>query len=994
MSEPSEPEIHYSRDPLPSSIWRRIVAASSDYESCMERGDSIEPTEFALRYDDIPSELLLPELKRIQEEYASIADPSGALGEELIPSDRYIELELIGTGGMGEVYRGLDLECQRLVAIKKIRKKHQDNPEATQRFRAEAEMTAGLEHPGIIPVYGKGTDTQGREFYVMRLISGQGAGVFAESISAFHKQFNSGATKNQLPQGNLAEQIRDILRRMVYVADTVAYVHHRGIVHRDLKPSNILIGPYGETLIADWGLARQIGSNTPNGVNDDLNSLAEGLGTLSDTHSDATAGIGTPGYAAPELAQGTQLQALCSADIYSLGAMLYCVLTGKTPGNNPSSIACSLDVPAVDSIEAICRKAMARDRSERYATAEEFRDDLLKWIAGEPVSAHLEGFWEKAIRWPSRNRSTAAGLASALVITFVAGTLFLLYQSRQANILASQSVKLQAALKNSEILLKETRQAKQTAEKAQEDAEQAQSRAEKNEREAIKSKQLAEKRGDLVFDGLIRFQDLVTSNDQIFRSSDLSSLHDALMENSRGIVQAILMDLEREFPPSINSLKRLGEMTHRLAVMESSLKKIDAANSIFIHTCDWMLQRLNSKELPPDTELFLQIQIGKLRSLQGTLLMRSSNYQLAKPFLMDSVIRLREVLSDEKLRNDDKGQVHSSLACALSSLSMHEFYAGNFDNAKMLQEQAILSLGTDEPRNYDDAMVHVQVHGNMAVIREKALLVDQAVQELVNASADADIAERMISENPGGVEIGNRGVKPTTEHIRLRSQLAYEQARLLVAAKKESEAKEVLQGLLKKERASVKLIPNDSALLEAYQATATKLQALLISTEDRAQATRMTEAWTKLAEECYQEYPTANSTLLFLIIAHHSAGHLYEKIGNKETAIEKYRMALEDCDRANSIRGRVPEISYQRVELEMHMFELQLPDVPWIDVEQHFQRAVRSAQELAAVPTDTANMLPNAKTQLALGIAAMRGAHREDDAARWESDLRLKNLTP
>jgi tetratricopeptide (TPR) repeat protein len=826
------------------------------------------------------------------------------------------------------------------------------------------------------------------------LISGQGAGAFAESISAFHKQFNSGATKNQLPQGNLAEQIRDILRRMVYVADTVAYVHHRGIVHRDLKPSNILIGPYGETLIADWGLARQIGSNTPNGVNDDLNSLAEGLGTLSDTHSDATAGIGTPGYAAPELAQGTQLQALCSADIYSLGAMLYCVLTGKTPGNNPSSITCSLDVPAVESIEAICRKAMARDRSERYATAEEFRDDLLKWIAGEPVSAHPEGIWEEAIRWPSRNRSTAAGLASALAITFVAGTLFLLYQSRQANILASQSVQLQAALDKSETLLEETRQAKQSAEIAQEVAEQAQSRAEKNEREAVESKQLAEKRGELVYDGLIRFQDLVTSNDQVFRSSDLSSLHDALMENSRGIVQAILMDIEREFPPSINSLKRLGEMTHRLATMESSLKKVETANSIFVHTCDWMLQRLNSKELPPDTELFLQIQIGKLRSLQGTLLMRNSNYQLAKPFLMDSVIRLREVLSDEKLRNDDKGQVHSSLACALSSLSMHEFYAGNFDNAKMLQEQAILSLGTEEPRNYDDAMVHVQVHGNMAVICEKASLVDQAVQELVNASADADIAERMISENPGGVGIGNRGVKPTIEHIRLRSQLAYEQARLLVAEKKESEAKEVLQVLLKKERASVKLLPNDSALLEAYQATATKLQALMISTGDHAQATRMTEAWMKLAEEFYQEYPTANSTLLFLIIAHHSAGHLHEKIGNKETAIEKYRMALEDCDRANSIRGRVPEISYQRVELEMHMFELQLPNVPWIDVEQYFQRAVRSAQELAAVPTDTANMLPNAKTQLARGIAALRGAHREDDAARWESDLRLKNLTP
>ena len=967
MNCPPEPDIHDSPDPIPSSVWRKIVAASSEYELSMERGESIDPTEFALRYQDIPAALLLAELKKIQDDFASGADRSELLGDELPPSDRYIELELIGTGGMGEVYRGLDLECQRLVAIKRISKEHVDNREATERFHAEAEMTAGLEHPGIIPVYGKGVDTQGREFYVMRLIAGAGTGTLTESIRSFHLQGNveSKTTKDQ--SGNLTEQLRGLVRRIADIADTVAYVHHRGIVHRDLKPSNVLIGPYGETLIADWGLARKIGSR----IQEDLGGVA--------SHSDATAGLGTPGYAAPELAQGAQLQALCSADIYSLGAMLHCVLTGKSPSSDQDSHACVLGVRAAESIEAICRKAMAKDRSERYATAGAFRDDLLNWIAGEPVSAHAEDWWEKALRWPSRNRSTSASLAGALAIALIAGTTFLLYQSYQANLFENQSVQLQYALDKSATLLEQTKQAKQTAEVAQQGAEQAQ--------------RIAEKRGDMVFDGLIRFQDLVTSNNQVFQSSDLSSLHDALMENSRGVVQAILTDLEQDPSPSIRSLKRLGEVTHRLAVMESSLKNVDAANSIFNSTCEWMLQRLDSKSLAADIGRYLQLQIGKLRSLQGTLLMRIGNHELAKPYLMDSILRLGGVLSDVNLPKDDKDQAASSMACSLSSLSMHEFYAGNFDNAKKLQEQAIPWLGTAGPRNYDQAMVHVQVHGNMAVIHEKASLLDQALLELANASKHIEIAERMIAENPGGVGIGNRGVKPTKEHMRLRSHLAYEQARLLTAEKKDSEALGVLNSLLKKEVVSMAHLPNDSTILESYQATATKIQALMLSTGDRAAAVRLSQDWMKLAEEVHQEYPTSNSTLLFLIIAHHSAGHLHEQIGEKEIAIERYRLALKDCDLANSLKGRGPAISYQRVELEMHLFDLQLQDVPWLTVEQCFHRAVASAQELVDGPADPTHMLPYAKAQLARGIAAMRTAQREDDASKWELDLQSKNLS-
>jgi serine/threonine protein kinase len=998
MSDESAPNAFYARDPVASSVWRRIVAASNQFELSLERGESIDPHEFALRFHDIPKELLVPELQQLQSEHPLLKGPLDWLDTDSQPSGRYVELELIGTGGMGEVYRGLDQECLRFVAIKKIRKEHQDNPEARERFLAEVEMTAGLEHPGIIPVYGTGTDGQGRAFYAMRLISGEGSGTLSESIRAFHKprekQGIGQAIEDQIRLANRSDQLRDLVRRLVDVTDTVAYAHHRDIVHRDLKPSNVLIGPYGETLVADWGLARKINASAHNGIETGSNGLPDRSGFSDSSQTSATIGVGTPGYAAPEMASGAGLEELRLADIYSLGAILHCILTGASPGKGQELAACDLDVPAVQSIAAIARKAMAPEGSARYATAEAFRDDLLKWIAGEPVSARPEGWWEKAIRWPSRHRSTATGLASALAITFVAGTAFLLYQSRQATLFKNQSVQLRIALNDSESYLQQTQQAKQNAETARQQAELALGLAEQREREAIESRRLAEKRGDLAFDGLIRFQELVTTNNQVFRSAELNSLHDELTGKSNEIFQAILSDIEQELVPSRNSLKRLGETTHRLAAMESILKNDDAANAIFSRTCEWMRQRLESKHLSAATEQFVQLQIGKLRSLQGTLLMRTGNHLLAKPNLMDSIQRLGGLLSDPSLIAEDQSQAVSSLACSLSSLSMHELYAGNIDNAKMLQEQAIARLGTTEPGNYDEAMVHVQVHGNMSVLHEKASQADQALKELEIASELAENAEGMIRENPGGILDPKVGVKPTTHHVQLRAHLAHERARLLVAKQEDAAAVDVLRSQLKWERESIKQISTDPANIESYQGTATKLQDVMISTGDHQGALELSENWVKFAEEIRTGHPSSDSTLLFLVFAHHSAGHLQERLGLSENAIERYRKALEVCESANPQRPYRSSIAYQRVELEMHLFHFQLAASQWSEADQSFQRAVDSAEALVEVSDDQRDMLPYARAQLARGIAAMRASQREADALKWEAELVKKKLAP
>ena len=154
-------------------------------------------------------------------------------------------------GGLGQVSVALDQELDRPVALKEIQDRHADEPHSRARFVQEAEITGKLEHPGIIPVYGLGHDASGRPFYAMRFIQGDS---LKEAIAAFHG--DEGLKKDPVAR---MSRLRELLRRFTDVCNAVAYAHSRGVLHRDLKPGNIMLGPYGETLVVDWGLAKPVG---------------------------------------------------------------------------------------------------------------------------------------------------------------------------------------------------------------------------------------------------------------------------------------------------------------------------------------------------------------------------------------------------------------------------------------------------------------------------------------------------------------------------------------------------------------------------------------------------------------------------------------------------------------------------------------------------------------------------------------------------------------
>jgi serine/threonine protein kinase len=988
VSDPAPQATLYTRDPIPSELWLEVIAATSKYESLLDNGQPPDLQAFVDRFPKIPKELLLDELRQLIEEHEESPNPPdqspislSSHGAPQPPTDRYSELDPIGTGGMGEVYRGLDHECSRPVAIKKLRKDHQFNPDARRRFLAEAELTAALEHPGIIPVYGKGVDPQGREFYAMRLIRGQGAGTLTDSIHALHHQL---AQQKHRWLAEQIQQLRDLVRRVVSVCDTVAYAHNQGIVHRDLKPSNILIGPYGETLIADWGLARKIIPNAlpqahPNP--DEAFPITEPIDNPIAATEGATSGLGTPGYWAPELAQSPPLHSLTSADIYSLGAILLCILTGKNPSPTGEPSANEWPHSTLSSLGAIGQKAMAKDLSQRYAKVEDLRLDLLHWIAGEPISAAPEGFWERAIRWPSRHRTAAAGLTGALGITLLAGATIVWLQAQQSRKLNAQAGQLAQALDYSNELLKQARESKEQAEKSQR-------LAESKEQEAIDSRTKAENRGSLAFNALLKFQELLTSNQEVFRSPELALLNDSLLGQSKEILTFILRDLEEESSPSPSDLDRLSEATHRLASMESNLQQHDNANALFDRTCEGLQRLLDAGDIPDDVQRIADLHIGKLRSLQGTISMRTGKNQQAKPQLEESIRKLTPLVDDDQLGKPELLVAANWLAGALSALSMFELMSGNLETAKGMQAQAIATLNDQTPDNYEYAMMHVQLHGNMSLIHEQSEEPEKALAELELAAKFADLAESMTTQKPGGVSLDSKIVRPTIQHLTVRSQLAHERARLLIAKQDPKGAIDVLSTLLQKEAQTLIRFPANVASIESYQMTASNLLTRLLNSGDQSSAIELTRNWEDLATTLLKRSTPDESVLLFLILAHHTSGHTLEQLGQREPALEKYQRALKECEQSESLKSKSAAICYQRVELEMHNFQLRLATAPWMEVELHIEGAIRAAEELLSLPVSNPRWIPLAKEQLSRGVSAMRSAAKEAEAARWDAELK------
>jgi serine/threonine-protein kinase len=323
------------------------------------------------------------------------------------------------------------------VALKEIQLHHAHDPESRARFLLEAEVTGGLEHPGVVPVYGLGTHGDGRPYYAMRFVKGDS---LKEAVARFHR----GDSVGQVPVGRALE-FRQLLRRFVDVCNAVEYAHSRGVLHRDLKPSNILLGPCGETLVVDWGLAKVVGRPLRSNGAADL-TLGVPASGASDTTLPGSA-LGTPAYMSPEQAAGRLDSLGPTSDVYSLGATLYCLLTGRAPfesgdvdvvlravqrGDFLPPRQVNLAIPPA--LEAVCMKAMAVRPEDRYAYPRALAEDVERWTAGESVSVYRDPLHVRAWRRLRRHRTLVTAVAAATVVAIiilVGATLLLMAVNRR-----------------------------------------------------------------------------------------------------------------------------------------------------------------------------------------------------------------------------------------------------------------------------------------------------------------------------------------------------------------------------------------------------------------------------------------------------------------------------------------------------------------------------------------------------------------------------------
>ncbi len=331
------------------------------------------------------------------------------------PFGRYRLLSKLGSGGMGVVWKAYDPAFRRVVALKQIRH-DADNSESADRFMREARLAGALRHPHIVTTYDVGS-VGDRHFLTMEMVEGQ-------TLAAWLDETRD-AKRDGTAEG--MRRLREEVAVLASVSEAVAYAHSQGIIHRDLKPGNVLLDHQGKPFVMDFGLAREV---EPEGEG----SEAERRARTQLTHTGQL--LGTPSYMSPEQANGDLTAIGPASDVWSLGVMLYETLTGTLPLEGRSTLqliaAVLQDEPrprprernrlVPPELEAVCLKAIERDREIRYRSATEFAAELRRWLQGDPVLAKPPTRWHLARRWVRRHRARIVPIAAVLLVLLIAAS--------------------------------------------------------------------------------------------------------------------------------------------------------------------------------------------------------------------------------------------------------------------------------------------------------------------------------------------------------------------------------------------------------------------------------------------------------------------------------------------------------------------------------------------------------------------------------------------
>ena len=453
---------------LPSNIAERLFA---EHVAQLERGEPVDFEAFCQAHPEHAQDLRRCHADwtnwlSVVERMSGLDAPPKAIGSLLdrlrrhtASADRFRVEGEVGRGGMGSVLRVWDEDLRRPLAMKVALPGERDM-RTLGRFVEEAQITAQLDHPGIVPVHEAGVDQRGDVWFTMRLVHGDDLRVIYQRVA----DGQNGWTRTRA------------LGVLLKVCEAMSYAHDRGVLHRDLKPANIMVGNYGEVYVMDWGLARVEGRP-------DLHDLAlvevpaSAAAPVASSRADLRQQdrhatlltrdgqvLGTPAYMAPEQAHGDKAATDRRADVYAVGAMLYHLLAGRAPyqvghttrpdhellellRQGPPAPVQHHSAEVSPELLAIVDRAMRRDPAQRYADMTELAADLRAYLEGRVVKAHQTGTWAETRKWVQRNRALAASLVGtmlALVTGLVVASRFAAEASNQAQRTAQLNTELLA----------------------------------------------------------------------------------------------------------------------------------------------------------------------------------------------------------------------------------------------------------------------------------------------------------------------------------------------------------------------------------------------------------------------------------------------------------------------------------------------------------------------------------------------------------------------
>jgi serine/threonine-protein kinase len=756
------------------------------------------------------------------------------LGTSTSTGTRFRILRLHDRGGLGEVFVARDEELHREVALKQIKDEHADDAQRRARFLVEAEITGGLEHPGIVPVYGLGQYENGRPFYAMRFIRGDN---LKAAIARFHQAEVPGRDA-----GERALELRRLLGRFLDVCNALEYAHSRGVLHRDLKPGNIMLGQYGETLVVDWGLAKSAGRPDPT-AQDSERRLQPQSG--SDVHPTETgARVGTPAFMSPEQASG-RLDALGPAsDVYSLGATLYCLLTGKAPfderdlaallrkverGEFPPPRAVNARVDRA--LEAICLKAMARVPGERYAAPRLLAEDVERWLADERVRAYREPWARTLARWLTRHRTGVTAAAAALLMGLVGLGSVAAVQTKARHDLAQKNTAL----------------------------DEQRRRAEDREQQAI--------------DAVKRFGDAVTRNPDLKDNPALEPLRKELLREPLGFFKALRERLQSDRDTRPAALHRLADaasglsrLTDEIGDKRDALEASEEALAIF--------ERL-AREHPSDTEY--QGHLASSHNSIGNLLGVTGRTDEA----LEAYTRALAICERLARENPAVAEWQHALAESHHNIGLLLSVTGRLDAALEPYTKALAlreRLAREHPSVTGYQSDLADIHNKVGNVLSATGRPDSALEAHTKALA---VHERLAREGPS----------VTTYQSRLADSYNDMGNLLSVTGRLDAALEPYTKGLALHERLA-REHPSVVGYQKTLAANHNNIGALLGAT-GRSEAAL--ESYTKalaIRERLAREHPSVTEYHAELASNHFNIGSVLNEMGRPEAALESYSKAL------------------------------------------------------------------------------------------------------